>query len=234
MRQLIRFINNCESIFVFLVFTIIFLAGLYSLIDTYLVYNGAADTSILKYKPGYDGPPPDKEIEGTMAGWLTMDDTGIDYPVMQGKTNEEYLNKDPYGDYSLSGSIFLDSRNSTDFSDDYSLIYGHHMEGGAMFGPLHKYLKQDFFKSHKTGTLTVKEKAHKLHAFSVLRTEATDPVIFSPTESTSEAVLEETAKTAVIKDKADMKKAKGKKLVALSTCQYPDTVYRIVVICFLD
>lgn len=43
-----------------------------------------------------------------MVAWLTIDDTKIDYPVMQGKDNTEYLNKDPYGDYALAGSIFLD------------------------------------------------------------------------------------------------------------------------------
>ena len=162
MRKVIRFLDGVENALVFLLFFLVFLAGLYSLIDTWMVYSHAVDSSILKYKPGYQGSPPDREIQGDMAGWLTMDETGIDYPVMHGDTNEEYLNKDPYGDYSLSGSIFLDSRNSDDFSDEYSLIYGHHMEGGAMFGPLHKYLNRSYFEKHKNGTLTVKEKPSSL------------------------------------------------------------------------
>lgn len=57
---------------------------------------------------------------------------------MQGEDNMEYLNKDPYGDYSLSGSIYMDSRNTSDMSDDYLLLYGHHMENDYMFGSIYK------------------------------------------------------------------------------------------------
>ena len=234
MRKVIRFLDGVENALVFLLFFLVFLAGLYSLIDTWMVYSHAVDSSILKYKPGYQGSPPDREIQGDMAGWLTMDGTGIDYPVMHGDTNEEYLNKDLYGDYSLSGSIFLDSRNSDDFSDEYSLIYGHHMEGGAMFGPLHKYLNRSYFEKHKNGTLTVKEKPYSLHAFAVMRTDATDPVIFTPTERPASEVLEYAEKNAVLKNDKEMEKAAGKKIVALSTCQYPDTIYRIIVLCYMD
>jgi SrtB family sortase len=63
-----------------------------------------------------------------LVGFLTVEGTNIDYPVMQGIDNSHYLNTDPFGAYSLSGSIFLDSRSSPDFSDEYSVIYGHHMD----------------------------------------------------------------------------------------------------------
>ena len=79
-----------------------------------------------------------------MVGWIVVDDTNIDYPVMQGYDNSQYLNLDPYGEYSLSGSIFLDSRNSSDFTDPYSIIYGHHMEYGKMFGAIDDYLDDQY------------------------------------------------------------------------------------------
>lgn len=78
---------------------------------------------------------------------MTIDDTNIDYPVMQGEDNNEYLNKDPFGNYALSGSIFLDRRNNPEFKDYYSLIYGHHMEHGMMFGAIDEYLNEDYFNS---------------------------------------------------------------------------------------
>ncbi|MBR1845920.1 MAG: class B sortase, partial [Oscillospiraceae bacterium] len=63
---------------------------------------------------------------------------------MQGETNGKYLNTDPYGEYSLSGSIFLDSRNAGDFSDSYSLVYGHHMADGMMFGALDAFFDEGY------------------------------------------------------------------------------------------
>lgn len=45
-------------------------------------------------------------INKDVAGWITIDDTHIDYPVVQGKDDMEYINKDVYGEFSLSGSIF--------------------------------------------------------------------------------------------------------------------------------
>lgn len=125
------------------------------MIDAYMVYTGANDSSILKFKPAAGNTEALRELSDDAVAWLTVDNTRIDYPVMQGKTNEEYLNKDPYGEFSLSGSIFLDSRNDKSFGDEYSLIYGHHMEYEAMFGALDGYAGKAFFDAHKTGTLTV-------------------------------------------------------------------------------
>ena len=113
-----------------------------------------------------------------MAAWLTLDDTGIDYPIMQGTDNFEYLNKDPFGKYSLAGSIFLDAGNSRDFTDQYNLVYGHHMEEGHMFGALDQYLDKEFFLSHRTGTLTIGSTVYSIQIFAVLSLNNTDREIF--------------------------------------------------------
>ena len=127
-KKIIRLIDGLIDKSILLVCIVLFLLGSYGLYDSYMVYQQATDNSILKYKPGYEtDDETDKEIAGNMVAWLTVDDTNIDYPVMQGEDNNEYLNKDPFGDYALSGSIFLDSRNNPEFKDYYSLIYGHHM-----------------------------------------------------------------------------------------------------------
>ena len=89
--------------------------------DSYYVYSHALNDDILKYKPGQsDISPEDPPLSDDMVAWITLDGTNIDYPVMQGRDNVKYLNTDPFGKYSLSGSIFLDFRNSPDLSDDYS------------------------------------------------------------------------------------------------------------------
>lgn len=229
-KKVIRILDKCEDGILFLLCMFLFLIGLYALIDSYLVYQHANDDSLLKFKPGYEGEEPNREIQGNMVAWLTIEDTKIDYPVMQGETNEEYLNKDPYGDYSLSGSIFLDSRNAADFSDSYSLIYGHHMEGKHMFGELHSYLKENYFGKHRKGELTVGEQKFKIELFAAVTVEATQPIIFNPTEHTEAELLAYIEKNADIYDPAVIEtKKEGDRLLALSTCKYPDSVERVVV-----
>lgn len=228
LKKIVRFLDNLTDKGMFLIFLLFFLIGMYALYDSYMVYKAANDESILKYKPGYEKDDPEKEIKGNMVAWLTMDDTSIDYPVMQGEDNSEYLNKDPYGEYSLSGSIFLDSRNTSDLTDEYSLIYGHHMEHDAMFGALDRYLEEDYFNEHRTGTLYVGDEIYKIKLFAVLECAATQEEIFAPTEVS----LAETEK--YIKEKAlyldERAWDKEDRILALSTCKYPDTADRTVVI----
>lgn len=98
LRKLIRFLDQLEDLIVLIGCLFLFLIGLYGLYDSYLVYQDANDTSLLKNKPGYESEGAEKTIQGNMAACLTLDDTKIDYPVMQGEDNTEYLNKNPYGE----------------------------------------------------------------------------------------------------------------------------------------
>ena len=204
-----------------------FLICAYAVYDGYMVYNQASNQSILVYKPSDNGEPSEKgEIEGSVA-WLTIDDTTIDYPVMQGIDNAEYINKDPYGNYSVSGSIFLDCRNTSDFSDPYSLIYGHHMEHDYMFGALDKFLNKEFFEAHRTGTLNVKGKVYQINIFAVVEAPAEEEIIFAPNESP----LSYIKKHATVK--ADSFPEEGK-ILGMSTCKYPETTDRTILFGFLN
>lgn len=227
-KRLIKLLSNLEDIIVFLICLSLFLVGLYGLYDSYLVYRQANDDSILKYKPGYEGEIPEKEIVGNMVAWLTLDGTEIDYPVMQGETNNEYLNKNPYGEYSLSGSIFLDSRNSDDFSDDYSLIYGHHMENGYMFGALDEYMDEEYFYEHQTGTLMIEDTEYDITVIAAMTTLATDEYIFAPTTIGADEIRGHIKEIADVYDSDQV--TDDARMIALSTCKYPDTIDRTVVI----
>ena len=147
---------------------------------------------------------------------------------MQGETNSEYLNKDPYGEFSLSGSIFLDSRNEKMFSDPYSLIYGHHMEYGAMFGSLDGYADREYFDAHKTGTLTViKGAEYKITFFASCKAQATEKVIFDPPQSDKKSLLDYLSKNALNDEPQEVDT--GAKLIALSTCQSAESNERMIV-----
>lgn len=235
MKKIIRIFDRIEDTILFLICILLFLVGLYALVDSYLVYQHANDDSLLKYKYGYESDDEEGEIKGNMVAWLTVDDTNIDYPVMQGENNEEYLNKDPYGEYALSGSIFLDSRNKADFTDHYSLIYGHHMEGKYMFGSLHYFLKEKYFKKHQTGELIVGDTTYNMKLFAVMNVEATQEIIFGPTEFAQSEVLNYVKDHAEICDGeiADQLTTEDR-IVAMSTCKYPNSIYRIVVFAKLE
>lgn len=217
-KKVIRKINRILDRILIIPFLLLFLLGMYALLDTVHVYYHAQDKSILKYKPDLLHP---ENNTGTLSGstaWLTIDDTNIDYPVMQGKDNFEYLNKDPFGDFSLSGSLFLDYRNAPDYTDSYSLIYGHHMEYSTMFGALDEFQDKDYLKEHESGTLIVGKTVYKIHLFACINADAKDNVIFNPDDTSSELVIERIQSSGkdAVNDSVD---TEGKRILALSTCK---------------
>lgn len=224
LKKVVHLLDRLEDMVGLLVCLVLFLIGLYATVDSWLVYHHAKDDSLLRFKPGYEREAADQPIQGNMVAWLTVDDTMIDYPVMQGETNEEYLNKDPYGNYSMSGSIFLDSRNTADFTDAYSLIYGHHMEGDYMFGPLHYFLEQEYLDTHPSGELIVGDVTYEIMFFAALEAPATQELIFNPTEYPVEDILK------YVKEHAQSYENDPKEgtVVALSTCKYPDAANRVL------
>lgn len=234
-RKTVRFLDNLFDRMLLLMFLVVFLCGGYALYDSYAVYMAGTSDELQKYKPGAEVTDSvDGEIVGTMAAWLSMDGTEIDYPVMQGEDNAEYLSKDPFGNYSLAGSIFLDSRNDPGFTDGYSLVYGHHMEHGLMFGALDAYLDEEYFYGHRSGSLLFDDGTElPLTVFAVVETDGADSLIFSPTEYSNGEVLSRVREKACIMDQSTWPGAQ-ERLVALSTCKFPDTADRTIVFCYIN
>lgn len=83
-------------------------------------------------------------------GWLQIPDTQIDLPVMRaGSDRDFYLHHDFSGSESTEGSLFVDSENSIYPQDDNTVIYGHNMKNGHIFGMLKMYGNADFFQAHR-------------------------------------------------------------------------------------
>ncbi|MBZ4665144.1 class B sortase [Mahella sp.] len=91
-----------------------------------------------------------EKINPDVVGWLTAEDTAIDYPVVQGKDNDFYLRHLFTGERNKLGSIFMDYRNNSDFSDKNTVIYGHNMKDGSMFSSLTKYKDQRYYDNFST------------------------------------------------------------------------------------
>ncbi len=227
-KQIIRCLSLFEDILLLFVFLIFLITGIYAIYDNFLLYQSAGNSSISSDKSGGDDRENEKSIVGYMAARLTIDGTNIDYPIMQGETNIEYLNKDPYGEYSLSGSIFLDSRNDGKFEDDYSIVYGHHMENGYMFGALDDFLDEDYLAKHSSGTLRISEDLiYKIKIFAVLIDDATCDYFFAPGSRSNEEIIEHIKEKALILTK-DVNDAD--KIIALSTCRQAGSNRRTIVI----
>ena len=76
------------------------------------------------------------EINNQVVGWIKIEDTDINYPIVKGEDNSYYLNHNILNESSQNGWIFMDYRNSDDFSDNNTVIYGHNIKSGIMFSDL--------------------------------------------------------------------------------------------------
>lgn len=122
-----------------------------------------------------------REINKEVIGWIDIYDTKIDYPIVQSKDNEKYLNTTVLGEFSSGGSIFLDYRNKWDFSDYQNIVYGHYMAERKMFGDIEKFLDENFFKSHKYGAIYKKDGASMGITFvALVKTDGMDENLLSP------------------------------------------------------
>ena len=106
-------------------------------------------------------------------GWISISGTNINYPVMHTPSNpQKYLNKNFYGEYSFSGTPFLDSRCSADSTN--LVIYGHHMNNGTMFADLCNYTDYSYFSEHPTVVLETKDGVFAYSVFSVIKVKSDD------------------------------------------------------------
>ena len=171
-EKLLKVLNGLLNAAILLTILGAILYSVYSIWDNNSIYAAALQLSvrIREYRPDEEKPSFEdlRRINPDVCAWVTMDGTNIDGPIVQGQTNEEYLNKDVYGDYSLAGTLFLDTRCSVDFTDFDSLVYGHHMDRHEMFGDLDLYLDKDFFDANTTGTLMIPGQSIPLSVLSVM------------------------------------------------------------------
>ena len=219
----------------------------YALWDNSRVYAAAdnVQAGLLAFKPQ---PQEDnslsfgqlRDINPDVCGWLTLDGTAIDYPVVQGESNFTYLNTDVYGSFALAGSIFLDVDCDADFSGRYSLLYGHHMENGRMFGDLDKYKDGAFFRQNTTGTLTLPGGSYRLEVLACLVVPASEQAIFAPGKWRSDAggLLPFVEENALQMDaqalRALEEEPEGAQFLAMATCSGEYTDARTVVLARME
>ncbi|MCD8248630.1 MAG: class B sortase [Lachnospiraceae bacterium] len=115
-----------------------------------------------------------QEINNEAVGWIEIPDTKISYPLVHTTDNSWYLTHTFSGDENTSGSIFIETANSADFTDLHTIIYGHNMKNGSMFGTLKKYKKQSYYESHPYIYIDLEDGTHCYQIFSCHEAETTD------------------------------------------------------------
>ena len=152
-------------------------------------------------------------------GWISIDGTHIDYPLLQSEDNVKYLDHNAFGDYVVTGSIFLDYRFNANFTNFNTIIYGHHVPTGDMFGDIKKFTDKDFFENHRYGTIYYNGEEKELEIFGILEVDAYDMTIYRPL---SDNVEENQAYYQYLLTKAKYKRdvsvTSDDKICLLSTC----------------
>ncbi|MDO5047849.1 MAG: class B sortase [Anaerococcus sp.] len=238
-KALNKILDTLVGIFVIL----LILYSSYSLYTSFRLFSsGVASSDLLALKPD----PEVKELKESFSdlrkinedviGWISVDNTNIDHPILKGEDNMEYVNKDVYGNFAYEGSIFLDARSSSDFKDPYSLIYGHHMEHGAMFGDLDKFKDKNFFDQNQKAYLISEDKKYDLKLFALSQSDGYDQYIFNPTSITN--YQDQKKFIDYIKEKSinfrDIDLGENQRIIALSTCQSDNISARLILFGVID
>lgn len=172
-----------------------------------------------------------KKINSDVIGWIYIPGTEIDYPIVQGKDNEEYLHETVDGTKNRSGAIFMDHKGKKDFSADNNVIYGHHMKNGTMFADLLKFREKAFVKKHPVILLTTPGDTKKLRVISAYAKEANTkiPILFSA-EKDRKAYLKFLWKESEVPHpRSEEEKKRIKRIYTFVTCSYEKEDYRTFV-----
>lgn len=158
--------------------------GVYAFWDTHQVFEIASSEGYAVYKPDSSNNLSFEELKlknKDVFAWIDVYGTKIDYPIVQGQDNSEYLNKTVLGEFSTAGSIFLDHRNDKEFTDFQDILYGHYMAERKMFGDMELFKDKSFFDTHKYGVIHRADKPSiGIEFFAFMKTVGTDKTILSP------------------------------------------------------
>ncbi|MCL2365958.1 MAG: class B sortase [Oscillospiraceae bacterium] len=165
-----------------------------------------------------------------LTGWIRLEGTAIDYPIVQWTDNYFFLGHLPDGTKHRSGSIFVDYRNNPDLSDKNTMIYGHMSQTDDMFGAL-KYLRnQTFFDEHNIIYIYTPHADFALMLFSVYLVDSgveTPPISFKDDEGFLRHVAETKRRSIV---QSDVEVGADDRIVSLATCAYDFANARLVVV----
>lgn len=205
----------------------------------------AADDPTGTTKPGLPEPKPAEEaviypevdfeslrsINEDVVAWIYIEDTNINYPVVQAADNSRYLTVMVDGRTNAAGSIFMDYRNEPDFSDTHTVIYGHHMRNGSMFTDISKYKDPEYCAAHPTGMIMTPDGNFQFEVFAGYVASVDDPAwkLGFDSDADFSAWLQDTLERSTIG--STIVPSPEDRIITLSTCSYEFSNARFVLVC---
>lgn len=165
-----------------------------------------------------------------VVGWIRLEGEWLDYPVVQGEDNEYYLNHLPNGYMNEAGSIMLDAANDEFFRDELSILHGHHMNHGSMFGNLDKYRDAEYFREHSEMIIYTPTGDYKIELIAAWTLDGMEfgyPTQFGSDEEFAGFIAGAREGSAFV---PDVPVQRGDRLILLSTCAYNYQYARFVVL----
>ncbi len=126
-----------------------------------------------------------REVNPDAAAWLLIPGTDVSHPIVQGADNDYYLKHSWARKWSSGGAIFLDMRCSRDFDGFHTILYGHKMNNGSMFGSLYRYEDRDFWQEHPSVYVATDSAVYRYDIFAAWEPSVTSPV-YGPLPKTEE------------------------------------------------
>ncbi len=164
-----------------------------------------------------------------VVAWIYSENTPIHYPVVQSQDNSYYLKRLLDGSANANGTIFLDCRCSADFHDFNSILYGHHMKSGEMFGTLPNYKDQAYYDEHPILYLLTPDQNYKVELVAGYVTPSDSDTYTAPqTAEEKREFLATAAQASTFTSGVTAKETD--RFITLSTCSYEYNNARYVVV----
>ena len=165
-----------------------------------------------------------------IAAWIYGPNSVINYPIAYTEDNFYYLDHMYNGEMNANGTIFIDCRNASDFSDQNTCIYGHNMNDGSMFASLRSYRDESYYPEHKVLYLSTPYFNYRIDLIAGFVTEPTS-FAYAPNFDSPEQFM---GHIQLIRDlstfKSDVEVSETDHIVTLSTCTYERDDGRYVVV----
>ena len=220
-RQLIRILDRATDVVLYVILFSALLLGAFSLWEARQTY-GAADTgAYTAYRPEGEDMGRFRELRAInpeVIGWIRIGALNKSYPVAQAKDNDFYLHRTFEKKDNFAGCIFLNCENSKYFTDQNSIIYGHNMKDGSMFGTLKNFGDQETYDKNPYFWVFTPKLIYQYQIFSCsIVSRVGDPYRTRFLSSEFEAFLETCVENSQI-DAHGLKLSKDDRIVTLSTC----------------
>lgn len=171
-------------------------------------------------------------INEDVIGWIRFEQPErISYPIVIGSTNDQYLRTNLTGEYRVEGTLFADYRNARDFSNKNTIIYGHNMRNGSMFGLLKLYRNETFCEQYPyfyVYTPDGEEHIYQIYAACIVESSSQIYDVWYEDTGEYENYLEYIKETALYTKPINV--STNSKIISLSTCTNSSEEERLVVL----